>query len=212
MKRKLFLLIFLSLSIKVGHSQGRKFGLMGGANYSNVFGDFKDNFDTERRISYHIGAFSFLSLSDRITFSPRVAYSSQGYHIDLELRQTVDEPPTLFELATRLNYLNVPLLFKYYLKPDLSINFGPQLGFLLNTLTVNKDTSGPSLGEGSTRFSGDFKIDYGLKVGAAYAINQDVFVELNYFQGFSNISRDGIVPTGSNDNSVYQLSVGYFLF
>ena len=212
MKRKLFLLILLSLSIKVGHSQDKKFGLMGGANYSNVFGDLKDNFDTERRISYHIGAFSFLSLSDRITFSPRVAYSSQGYDIELELQQTVDEPPTRFEFTTRLNYLNVPLLFKYYLKPDLSINFGPQLGFLLNTVTINKNTSGPSLGDDTTRFSGDFKIDYGLKVGASYAINHDLFVELNYFQGFSNISRDSIIPEESNNNSVYQLSVGYFLF
>ena len=212
MKRKLFLLVLLSLSIKVGHSQDKKFGLMGGANYSNVFGDLKDNFDVERRISYHVGAFSFLSLSDRIAFSPRVAYSSQGYDIEFGLRQTANEPLTLFEFTTRLNYLNVPLLFKYYLKPDLSINFGPQLGFLLNTVTINKNTSGPSLGHDTTRISGDFRVDYGLKVGAAYAINHDLFVELNYFQGFSNISRDSIIPTESNNNSVYQLSVGYFLF
>ncbi len=198
-----------------GLAQDKNFGLIGGLNYANVFGDLKDNFNTERRLSFHLGVYSEFELSKNFSLSPRIIYSSQGYNLDLELRQTIDSPITIFEIANRLNYLNIPILFKYYVDSRISLNFGPQLGFLLNTASVNKNPTSFSIDSQSLNSSGDFKIDYGAKIGLTYLVNNNINIEIGYFQGFSNISRGeiaSVVNNESNNNSVFQLSVGYSLF
>lgn len=217
MKRKSLLLLLVSMvAVHISSAQNKKFGIIGGANYSTIVGDFADIFDTERRLAYHLGGFLELPLSDKIVFSPRLVYSSQGYISNFDsqnFRFDLEPQPQKIKSSNRSNYLNIPLLFKFKLADKFGVNIGPQIGFLLNTAVVYKEVEGVNDIEEGDRSSnsGDFKLDYGTKGGFFYNISEKTFVELNYYHGFSNISRGGITDV-RNNHSVFQLSLGYYLF
>ncbi len=101
------------------------------------------------------------------------------------------------------------MVFSFTLANEIHLNFGPQAGFLLNTVSKFE-------GDGEEERSsanGDFKLDYGGLLGVSYNFSDEFFIELNYYQGISNISRNPDFRFEStNNNSVFQLSLGYLLF
>lgn len=226
MKTFFLLLLVCFASLQTSFSQDKKIGIVGGANYSTFFGDLTDNenFNYSRRISFHVGLVAEFSLSQKFTFSPRITYSSQGYKSksddsviffnDLNGYNFVDSNPnqSMFEISEILNYINIPLLFKYSLGSRFHVNFGSQVGFLINGITKAKTTFPNGLEENDKLSGdGDFKLDYGGLLGVSYNLMEELFVELNYYEGFSNIYRGGLGDR-TNNNSVFQLSTGYLLF
>ena len=212
------LLIVFILSIQFIVAQDKKIGFIGGINYASLYGDFRKNgtFPPKYRISFHAGLTSEFQLSDIVNFSPRLIFSSQGYRQkgdSSDLRNFDSEfSSSSFRSDSKLNYLNVPLVFRFSIDSKIGLNFGPQFGFLLNRVTNSKVTNeDASVEEDKFSNSGDFELDYGAVLGISYTISNDIFIELGYFRGFSNISRGGLGDV-KNNNSVFQLSLGYFLF
>lgn len=214
MLKNISIVILVFASIHFSSAQDKKFGIIGGANYSTLFGDIRDNpnFEIDRRLSFHAGFFADFQLSDKFSFSPRILYSSQGYKSSGDLSDFGVEPipsPSEFENFIQYNYLNLPMVFSFTLANEIHLNFGPQAGFLLNTVSKFE-------GDGEEERSsanGDFKLDYGGLLGVSYNFSDEFFIELNYYQGISNISRNPDFRFEStNNNSVFQLSLGYLLF
>jgi len=126
MKKIIFIsLIFLSLK---SFSQGIDLGIKVGANFTTLT-DFP-NVDTKTGLN--LGAFFTIKFNDKIAIQADALYSQQGAELDLG---KVD-----------LDYVNVPVVFKYYLIKRLNIHLGPQLGFIVSDgdvyPTESNDVSG----------------------------------------------------------------------
>lgn len=216
MKIKLFLLILLSLSIKVGHSQDKKFGFLGGANYAKERGDISDFGNIDWRLAYHLGLLAEFPLSESIVLSPRILYSSQGYiqNIELRISQQFEPLPEEVRVTYRNNYINIPIFIKFFVAEKISLDIAPQLGFLLNSVNEVIEVDNPGVIQVGDRedSSGDFFIDYGLSAGLSYKLNKDFFTQLSYYHGLSNLSRETTFINNTDNNSVFLLSFGYLLF
>jgi len=115
--------------------------------------------------------------------------------------------PVLGEVKTTWNndYINIPILAKYYIVDGFSVEAGPQVGFLVKS--EGKIESGNSSVKNDTK--DDFKsTDFGLGFGLAYDLPVGMFVNARYNLGLSDIRNN----TSSGDaikNNVIQVGIGY---
>ena len=134
----------------------------------------------------NFGFYSEIPINEKFSFQPELMYSIQGFSVD--------------DKVTTLNYLNLPLMGKYYLTKKLSIEAGPQVGFLLSA-------KGPS-----RNAKDNFKtLDFGVNFGLGYKLNNGLNFGARYNFGLSNIND----VSGSSDklrNGVLQVTVGYSFF
>lgn len=100
------------------NAQEVNFGAKAGVNFANVSGeDVEDNIT---RTSFNVGAVVEFEISDKFSIQPELIYSAQG--AKLEEESDVD-------LTLKLDYLNVPVIAKFYAAESFSLEFGPQVGF-----------------------------------------------------------------------------------
>lgn len=95
--------------------------------------------------------------------------------------------------SLKLDYINLPILGKYYIIEGLSAEAGPLVGFLISTNEEDDD-----------RFK---KLDVGFAIGASYKLNENIFFSLRYNKGIANINGENF--DGKSQNNVLQISVGY---
>lgn len=101
------------------------------------------------------------------------------------------------------NYINIPVMFKYYATSSLSIDLGPQFGLKVYDKYTDKwEEDGKKMKEKHNM--GHRGFDFGLGLGATYNFNEKVFVQLRYTLGLVPLYQ------GSNArNGNAQLSIGY---
>jgi len=195
-----------------------EFGLKVGLNYSTI-----DNHYGSGGISwvekystffkYHFGGYVLIKAS-RFAFQPEVIYSQQGQNFSYYNKGNS---------SIEINYINIPLILKYYLIEGLSVQAGPQIGFLteasgdvLNTLTGEvKNQSIAGLVK---------SLDFSIALGAGWDLPNGLSFTARYNFGLTDISKysggmmpSGIIPNGGTvpigtdeaKNRVIQLSVGY---
>jgi hypothetical protein len=198
-------------------AQESRFGVKAGLNVSNI--DTNDSFygdNSQYRSSFHAGLFAEIPLSSKFYFQPEILYSSIGavYEYDLNFRSFDLEPLTAdsFKQVTKNNYLAVPLTFKWYVGERFCINAGPQVSFLLNTVSKAKGDDLPESFSEVYRSSGDFKLDYGAILGFGYIINDDLHIGLQYYRGLKNLYDDSFIGDRRAYHSVFQLTAAYSIF
>ena len=123
------------------------------------------------------------------------------------------------ESKTKLNYLNVPLLAKYYIADKFAILAGPQFGILMSAkedFDVTETISGVTDNYSESADVKDFykTLSLSFNVGATYAITENIFVDARYNLGLSSIAKDFTDEFGDSNsanikNNVIQFSVGY---
>lgn len=176
--------------------QQLKFGPKAGVNFANLSG--VDN--TEMKIGFHVGAVAEIKFNEKFSIQPEVVYSAQG-------AKNTTTVPVLGEVETTWNndYINIPILAKYYIVDGFSVEAGPQVGFLVKSEA--KIESGNSSVKDDTK--DDFKsTDFGLGFGLAYDLPVGMFVNARYNLGLSDIRNN----TNSGDaikNNVIQVGIGY---
>lgn len=175
------------------------FGLKGGLNFSLITGDDTDNFDG--RVAFHVGGVVEFPISEKFSVQPELLYSAQGDKGNFDG----------MDVEFNLDYLNVPVVAKYYVSEGFSLEAGPQLGFLLS---AKAEGGGVSIDIKDVIKSMDFGFDFGL----GYKLDNGLNFSGRYYVGVSNFvdSNGSImdVPISSdgskNYNNVFQLSIGYF--
>lgn len=196
--KKLFVLVVAILLIGSVKAQKNSmidnftYGAKAGLNISNV-----NNIDnTKNKTSIHLGAFAEWRVNDFFGIQPELLYSRQGMRFE-----KVDG----WKSKSRLNYLNIPILARLYVLPDLSVDLGPQLAFALN----GKDKMKKDGHTSTTKIKHLNAVEIGFAIGVSY--NWDNFIfSGRYNLGLSNAyDKDWI--GGNNKNHVFQLSVGYRL-
>jgi hypothetical protein len=177
---KNFLLFTVVIFTHLSFSQGIKLGLKAGVNYANYT---NTEIKTDAITSFHAGLLTEFKVFKNFAFQPELLYSTQGAEINSLGTQLKDE----------LGYISIPVLAKFYLTDDLSLELGPQLSFLLN------ERNNVELGNSNT-------VDFAVDGGLTYKLGKHFFVQARYGIGLTEPKRDATVK-----NSLLQGSIG-FLF
>jgi len=183
-------------------AQDMRFGVKAGINIANGAGDVED---ADSKIGLHIGGFAEFMFSEKFAFQPELLYSMQGYKY--EESETVLGETFTAEEKIKLDYINIPLIFKYYATEGLAIEAGPQIGFLASA-NSEFEVSGFGEDESGEEDIKDFykSLDYGLNVGLSYTLDMGVMFGARYYYGLANIADS---DDFDEKNSVIQISVGY---
>lgn len=198
MKKELFFLLFSFLFFQLSYAQFT-FGAKAGVNLSNV--DLPD-INSKNRTGFQIGVLAEIPFGKRIYFSSEVLYSSQGFKLVENIKET--ESPN--ELITELGYLQAPFIFKYRIIEGLNIQAGPQMGLLISAVT-----RGPNSKQDDKYLYSDF--DYGMTFGLGYKFYPSLFVQARYNMGFGTIYEKDKLQIAEIENNaknkVIHFSVGY---
>ncbi len=206
MKKSILLIgiAFLSLS-NLSAQEYVMFGVKGGINSSTFSGDGFGDFDNpDARTSFNLGLLAEIPLSDKFSVQPEVLYSGQGY--DIASRNDAND------VEYQLDYINVPVLAKLYLVDGLSLEAGPQVGFLVNSeIDSNPSGDGGDVPLDEDQFN---KVDLSVALGASYKFRGGFFVNARYNFGLSDVYDDsysGLFRNSDVKHSVLQGGIG-FLF
>lgn len=210
--KKIFFTTIAVLAFGSVTAQEIKFGAKVGLNISTLTGDVED---AESLIGLHLGGFTEIKLSEKFAFQPELLYSMQGAKNENSESEVIGANTYTYteENKIKLDYLNVPLLMKYFATKELFIEAGPQIGFLMSAKNEYKETE-TYIGVTET-FSEERDIkenfksfDFGFNFGLGYEFTQNIFASARYNVGLSDIND----MEGSDvkiQNGIFQFSVGY---
>ncbi len=206
MKNLILISIVVFFIFTSSTAQKIKYGSKIGVNIGNITGDEADDLNT--KTSLHAGAIAEIMISDEFSFQAELLYSAQGAKSNYS--ETLDDV-TFRYTSVKLEYINVPLLAKYYIVEGLSLEVGPQVGFLLTADREFEKTDSGETETGEKDILDEIKgIDFGLDFGLAYKLESGIFLAARYNLGLSNINDLTVSDDLKNQNRVIQVSAGFF--
>ena len=183
-----------------------QFGVKGGVNLANITGD--DVGDLDSRTSFYLGLFMEIPISERFSFQPEVLYSGQGFTMISRGQDNIFDVADNVEY--QLNYIQVPLMAKFYLVKGLHIEAGPQFGFKVNEEIDYKPASEGGDVVINTEDSQIKGFDTNVALGAGYKFDNGFLVSARYTHGLTNIFKDNsFFQNVDAKNSVWQFGVGF---
>nr|WP_321228099.1 porin family protein [uncultured Psychroserpens sp.] len=198
MKKLMLLAAVAVFGLSSVNAQEVKFGAKAGLNIANIGGDAED---TDALTSFHLGGVAEIVISEKFSVQPELLYSAQGYKSEESFEGIT------IESKLKLDYINIPIMAKYYVAEGFSVEAGPQVGFLLS---ANSENEGGGESEDVDVKDSTSGIDFGVGLGVGYKMDSGLNFSARYNLGLSNV-YDG---EGSDDysiqNNVFQISVGYF--
>lgn len=196
MKKLLFTLA--ALAIVVGASAQKKssdrviMGFKAGLNLSDV-----THLGQNYKPSFLVGFYTEYKLANWFGLQPEVVYSKQGS------MNTVEG----VKMRLRVNYLNIPVMMKFYVIPRLSLDLGPQLGINLGTkMKIDNGKNDTAI----QIISNDFynTCEFSLAAGITYQKKRGPAISVRYNMGVSNVFKKEAYDI-SNRNSVLQVTFGW---
>ena len=183
--KNFILLFFMLLLSATTFAQGIDLGIKGGATFANLTGVT----DGSSKIGFVGGAFVTIKFSDKIAIQGDLLYSQQGVELDVD--------------KINLDYINFPIVLKYYIIKRVNIQAGPQFGTVIN------DNLGEVIGPNDinsfdiTGIVGiGIDLPLNLRITGRYGFGLSEF----YFSEFENF----IVTKETNTkNSVFSLTAGF---
>jgi len=159
----------------------------------------KINNRSKSKTNFEIGAFAEFMLNDQIAIAPEFNYAGAGNYAE---GKDMDGKWTY---TSSLSYIQIPVMIKYYFNENISINAGPQLGFLL---------SATDLYEQGTYSDSDLvkddlnSTDFGLNIGGSYKMENGLFFDLRYYMGLSGTRKNAKYIDYKNTG--LKFGVGYY--
>lgn len=198
-------------------AQDESFGVKAGINYSTQSGN--EGGEIDYLIGFHAGLISEFRLFQKFSLQPELLYSLEGGQANYDY--SIGEANFSSEQKFKLGYINLPVMGKYYVIPALSLQAGPQIGYLISARR-EYDSSSLLPGKPVSRESGTEdlkhelkKISLGLTFGLGYEFQNNIFLQARYYLGLSDINNyDDQVDEFELDfenirNRGFQLSLGY---
>ena len=162
-----------------------------GLNLANVAGDVVG---TSNRTSLHLGGYYNHMITDQLALQPEfILWSGQGYKFS-----TRDSSGAATDAVVKLNYLNIPIIGKYYFTEAIAAHAGLQFGI---NLAANAEVGGTS-----SKVEDVSVLDLAFAIGAGYELESGLNFSFRYNIGLSNVNSGS---GGSYTNNVFQISVGY---
>ena len=157
-------------------------------------------------------------VSPVVAIQPEIVFAQQGTGI-------VSGPgffPVSAEGYTNLNYLNVPVLMKIYVRKAFNFQVGPQVGLLLSGRRVADYSYPANSGNGrvyaseDTDVAADYSSDFALCGGIGFDLANGFTSSLRLNYGLSDINNNAQDKAARNKSGIggiynrgYQLTVGY---
>jgi len=184
--KKVFLSLFAvaAIGLSANAQQVVKFGPKAGVNISNLSGEA----DSDMKVGFHVGAFAEIFFTDKFALQPELLYSAQGAK-DSDV-----------DVKTNLDFINIPIMAKYYVIDNLAVEAGPYVGFLMKAEFKGDNGSLDIKDHMNT-------VDFGLGIGASYNLDNGFFGGARYNLGLSDVEKDN--DGDAIKNGVIQISVGY---
>ena len=201
MKKTMIALVCMLMAAGTAMAQKTfTFGPKVGVDYTHQWGK---NINDESALSYQAGVFMEYRLNNKFAIVPEVVFAAHN-RSKCEWKDWIDKDPAIDVITTyHTNYINIPVMFKYYVTPSLSIDLGPQLGLKVYDKYTDKwEDDGQKIKEKHNMYHRNF--DFGLGLGATYNFNERVFVQFRYTLGFVPLYKGGNARNGNA-----QLSIGY---
>ncbi|MEQ9443746.1 MAG: porin family protein [Cyclobacteriaceae bacterium] len=175
-------------------------GLTSGGNGDNL------------KLTYLGGLFVSVPISEKFIIQPEILYSDKGYRAGWT---SLSGASTTYN-RHNFHYISVPIMLQYRLLDKLTVELGPEIGYLLSaSQNIEHMGSSPS----------DFPykdLDIALNIGVGYSLSDRWNLNLRYNMGISDVSEDFTISVIGRDepvlisNSTYncslQFSVGFRLF
>ncbi|WP_299365014.1 porin family protein [Winogradskyella sp.] len=178
MRTPLVVLLFVSFSLI---AQEHPFGIKAGGNISNLAGDGIG--DLSPLVNFQAGFYMEIVLTKDVKVQPELLFTVYGF------KQNEGDNPNV-----RLNYVALPVIAKYFVSKQISFDAGPQVGLLVTA----KNGTG-SMADVKSDF---FDRDFGINVGASYAISNKVSSSLRYYMGLTDVTT----ADTNNQNRAFQLA------
>lgn len=170
-------------------------GIKGGLNFANL--DVKSSASTnyESRTGYHAGAFGLIKIT-AFAIQPEILFSKQG------TQYTV----TTTSFEENYDYINVPIMLKFYLPLGLNIQAGPQFGFLTAAEVITTTGSVKTTQDAKEYYKGS---DVAASMGLGWDLPFGLTVDARYNLGLTETNEG--TNTRASKNQVFQISAGYKL-
>ncbi|WP_281232068.1 porin family protein [Flavobacterium gelatinilyticum] len=196
--KKIILAVIAVMTFGWANAQDVKFGIKGGVDFHKL----TKLESASMKTGFVAGAFAEFKVSENFAFQPEILYSAQGVRVKYSKAYFSSDE------KVNLGYLNVPLMFKYYVIEGLNIEAGPQIGFLLSAKSKYKVTDD----YGTVSSNDDIKrlcnsVDFGLNFGLGYDVTKNLSVGARYNLGLTNVYKSDYFAKAKN--SVISLTVGY---
>ena len=198
--KKFFVLIAAAI-VCMSASAQVQFGAKVGFDLTHFWGE-----DAPHGIqpNYQVGLMMEYKFNPHFAIAPEVVFAAQGG------KASGDDDDVIGNINVKgtfhTNYINVPLMLKFYATPDFSIDLGPQVGFNV----YSKVTASGKVGNIEAKESMDLKdntktVDFGVGLGATYNLTNNAFVQARYTLGLTNVFD---VPDSHEKNGNIQLAFG----
>lgn len=181
MKKTLLSLSLALLSVVVFGQAKVEIGLKAGANFANT-----DIQGAESITALHGGVYGLVKFAN-IGVQPEVLFSKQGNSFS-------------GGGEVNLNYVNVPVMLKFYLPAGINLQAGPQFGILMKA----EDEDGTDIKDALK--SSDLSAAFGAGWDAPFGLQ----FTARYVMGLSDINDAGVGD--AIKNKTFQVSIGYRLF
>jgi hypothetical protein len=179
--KKILMIAALMVATLSASAQGMYLKPMVGGTLSTMTGDGSD--DAKMKVGLVAGAEFGYDFTENMGLTAGLLYTMEGCK-----SKALDK-------NMNLDYLNIPILFNYYVIPGLALKAGVQPGFLMRAKLDGNDMK-------------DFykKFDLAIPLGASYEFS-DFVIDARYNLGaLFNIADHG---DNKAHNSVIQLTLGY---
>ena len=164
-----------------------------GFNLSSITAD-----DTKYKPGFAVGLEGQYQMNNWFGLSAAVMYQQQGTKV-----KDIDD------FKWNIDYVNIPLMAKFYVTKGLSLNVGLQPGFLVKS-KFKVDDADLDVKDACNKF------DLSVPLSIAYELPMGLAFEARYTYGVTNVGKDVFDSKTSsydklyqNKNSVFQITVGY---
>lgn len=201
MKKKLMTLLLAMLVCMIASAQVQ-FGAKVSLDLTNFWGKEANH---GILLNYQGGLLLEYKLNTHFGIAPEIVFAAQGGKGHKVTQYNEYGSLEAIDLTYHTNYINVPVMFKYYTAPDFSIDFGPQVGF--NVYSKSTGASGIAVDKKYRTNA----VDFGLGLGGTYDIDKNVFIQFRYTLGLTHVFKPttgGVIITDYSKNGNAQLAFG----
>ena len=175
------------------------FGIKAGFDMTNFWGG---DMPHGMKPGYQAGVFlEYRFANAPIAIAPEIVFAAQGGKFNVGEETGLDFAKNA-DVTYNTNYINIPVMLKFYATPSFSIDFGPQLG--INVYSKATATAGDA--SVTADFSdGTNSVDFALGLGGTYNITSNAFLQARYTMGMTHVFKQGIDANNGN----IQIAFGY---
>ncbi len=189
-----------------------KIGVKAGLNIASLTFD-ENELESSQKTGFTAGIMAEIPLAKNFSVQPEVLYSQQGMKFSYS---DIDVANSSYESTITLNYLNIPIMLKYYVLKGLSVQAGPQIGILLKSNNKYQDNFlGYDNHENYNLSDYTNAFDTSVNLGLGYQFKDKFYVDLRYNISYSDVfkeanSNGNYVINSDMRNRVFQITIGYF--